>query len=314
MKKKIFLALFTLVMALALCTAISADDITDWTLSEDGKTLIVGDEAYELYEGYLYPYAAFNPQTAFRYENNLGYTYYLKRNNEYNGIMVVSYYSGYTTSSSDRFYVNDEGRAYLDSFIDKNFSSYKLHYSGMLASTPASWINSLDGGTIVEIDVRQLEHVSRFDVFGYDQSETFAHKVGAIYADMENYYYVNYDKLPNNYFDANGNFSYRQGTVKAYKLSITQASEMNEYIDSMQDTDIVYEGDTLDGLGRGFSTVYFVIITAIFGFILPLAPVVIGTFRIITGKSKNPRRWYLLFISCGLWVISFVGILLTLIF
>lgn len=314
MKKKIFLALFTLVIMLTLCIAISAEDAVEWTVSEDGKTLIVGDEAYKLYEGYLYPTDMFYPTKAFIYENKLSYTYYLKQNDDYDGIMVLSS-SSYSGPSFESIYVNSEGEEYLDRFVSKYFSLYKLRYGDLVANAPASWISSINGGELVYLDVRDLQYLDIFEVLGYDKSGTFAHKIGAVYANEDGYYYVNYDKLPNNYFDASGNFSYRQGTVRAYKLNATQASDMTEYINNMQSLERIYENeDSFDGLGKGFSTVYFVIITAIFGFIMPLAPVVIGTYRIIKGKSRNPKRWYLLFIGCALWIVSSIGILLTLIF
>lgn len=314
MKKKIFLALFTLVIMLGLCLVAGAEDATEWTISEDGKTLIVGNEAYELYEGYLYPTDMFYPTEAFIYENRLDYIYYLKQNSDYDGIMVLSS-SSYSGPSFESIYVNSEGEEYLDRFVSKYFSLYKLRYGDLVANAPASWISSINSGELVHLDVRDLQYLDIFEVLGYDRSGTFAHKIGAVYANEDGYYYVNYDKLPNNYFDASGNFSYRQGTVRAYKLNTTQASDMTEYLGNMQSLERIYENeDSFDGLGRGLSVVYFVIITAIFGFIIPLAPVVIGTYRIATGKSRNPKRWYLLFIGCALWVITFTCILLTLIF
>ena len=310
MKKKIASILFALVIMLTLCIIASASDYTEWTVSEDGERLMVGNEAYELYKGYMYPTDRFLPETSFVYENRVNYDY-LKKNYEADGILILSSY----TDSLKYIYVNDEGRASLNQFLNGNYSSYKLHNGNMIVNASSNWINSLDGGSLVTFDVRDLKNYEKFEVLGYDSTGTIAHIVGGIYADDTSYYYVNYDKLSNNYFDANGNFSYRQGTVKAYKLKANQEADMAEYINNMQYIETVYEeNNSFDGIGKGFATVYFVIITAIFGFIIPIAPIVIGTVRIVTGKSKNPKRWYLLFAGFALWVIIVIGILLALMF
>ena len=53
MKKKILFILFALSLIFTLCLVVCADDYTEWTVSDDGSTLIVEDATYELYTGYL---------------------------------------------------------------------------------------------------------------------------------------------------------------------------------------------------------------------------------------------------------------------
>lgn len=316
MKKKIISILFALALMLTLCIIVSADEYTEWSISEDGQTLIVGSDTYKLYEEYLYPTDKFLPEKSFIYENTSPSYLYLKRNYEENGIMIVSDYYG---TGTEYIYVNNEGRATLNSFINGAFSNYKISdkYFSEYASTSKNWINNLDGGSITTIDVRSLETCERYYILGYDSTETVAHIVGAVYDRNDTYFFVNYDNLSNNYFDANGNFSYRQGTVKAYKLNTAQSSDMVEYLSNMTAYETSFEGyeDALfTGFNRGAYVVIFVLFTIMFGFITPLVPVIIGAIRVSKGKSKNPKRWYLMFIGCGLWIVFAICILLTLIF
>lgn len=306
MKKKIITILFALILVSALCLIVCADEFAEWTISYDEKTLILNDTVYELYEGYMYPSDRFMPEVTFSYENEYSYSI-LKRNSENLDILYVN----------GSYYVSKDGKYALDDFVDGIFSNYKLvdRFFDCYADTSLGWLNSLDGGKTQVFDVRDLKNNIRFTVFGYDKTETVAHKIGAIYSYNDELYFINYDKLPNNYFDSNGNFSYLKGEVIAYQLNKVQTSDVSVYLENM----ILFDTENEDkgqftGLSKGFYTVVFVIITALFGYVIPLVPTVIGTIRIVKGKTQNPKRWYLLIISCGLWIILATCILLTMIF
>lgn len=317
MKKKIISILFALIIMLTLCIIVSAEDYTEWTVSQDEKTLIIGDKTYELYTGYLSLNDKILPEEKFVYGDEYGYSdLYLKRNMENEDIMVLTV-SAYSYSI-ERIYVNSEGKKALDSFVDKNYSLYRISSSyTKYSNTTKGWIDLLDGGTVVKLDVRSLQSCQSYYVLGYDSTGSIAHTVGAIYNLDGAYYYVNYDILPNNYFDANGNLSYRQGDVNAYKLNTAQESDMEEFTYRMDYFDIRFESDTtpsFEGAGRGFFIFIFVFVTALFGFIIPLVPVIIGTIRITKQKTKNPKRWLLMLIACTLWIVVAICLLLAIIF
>ncbi len=306
MKKKIITILFALLLMSALCFVVQADDYTEWTISNDGSTLLLDDTAYELYEGYLFPSDEFAPEVTFIYENRF-YLSELRRNEENLDILYVS----------GDFYVTENGKKALDNFIDGNFSQYKIcdKYFDRYSNTSLNWINSLDGGKIEAFDVRDLANVSNYYVVGYDKTGTVAHIIGAIYYVNNSFYFINYDKLSNNYFDANGNFSYLRGTVNAYKLNDVQANDVRSYYDNMKSFDTVREeGAQFDGLSNEFFVAIFVIITAVFGYIIPLIPAIIGAVKITKGTTQNPKRWYLLLILCGLWILFATGVLFAIIF
>ena len=316
MKRNLLTILLALIFALTLCIVACADELVDWTMSEDEKTLIVGDESYTIYQGYIAPSDKLLPKYKFLYDKELDYYYRLIRNNDNMDIMIVS------PSSNDIEYVfvNNQGKLSLDEFAKGNFSSYIIANKSFTSYMDISnqWVEGLDGGATVEIAVRTLKDCTVYNVLGYDSTRTLTHIVGGIYETESGYYFINYDKLPNNYFDADGNFSFRQGVVNAYKLNTMQGSDIDSYRKNATYFQTKYEEDVYEeiqhsGFSKGQHIAIFVLVTAIFGFIIPLVPAVIGIIRIVTHKAKNPKRWYLMFVSCGIWVLLAIGTLLSMI-
>lgn len=307
MKKKIFTILFALSLILALCLVANADDYTEWTVSSDGSTLIVDDKTYTLYDGYLFNSDTFLPEVKFVYKQDYVFTE-LKRNTE---SLDIFYFEG-------DIFVSNNGKNYLDDFVSGKFSQYKIssqncyHYMNITSS----WVNSLDGGDVESFDVRELQAVERYYVLGYDKTVTMAHTIGAIYYVDGSYYFINYDKLPNNYFDSYGDFSYRGGTVNAYKLNTVQESDMDGFDLNKVSYKSEFERDksSESRFGKGFFVAVFIIVTVIFGYAIPLVPAVIGAIRITKGKTKNPKRWYLILILCALWILLATLILFAMIF
>lgn len=303
MKKKILSILFVLVLAFSLCLVVCAND---WTVSTDEKTLILNDVVYVKYDK-LHPNDRFLPETSYIYDEAYQ-KYYLERNND--NFDVFSY--------NNTIYVSKQGEEALDSFVNLNFSEYKISskYYYRFSDVSYDWINNLDGGNCVELDVRSLKNVTTYYVIGYDKTYTIAHTVGGLYELDGEYYFINYDKLSNDKFDANGVFSYVNGSVNAYKLSISQNSDMYELISSQYYFGEVYESNenfgSFDDDDNGFDLGYFIFITVLFGYLFPLAIALIGVIRIFTKKTANPKRWYLLIgCLCG-WILLSTCILLCL--
>ena len=305
--KKLLSVLFVIVFAISLSTvAFAKKSYTEWTISNDGNSIMVDNSSYELYNGVLCPNDLFLPKSTFYYENEVDYFYCLKKNKDSNHIFSVS--MSYDEELGD-VYVDSEGKESLDSFLNGEYSSHIIaDYSlSFYLSVESTWLDCLDGGSVKAINVKDLASLKRYYVLGYDQTGTIAHYNGAIYLYEGSYVFVNYDKLPNNYFDANGNFSYRSGTVGAYVLSVEQLGAIAELESGSNYFRIEYESAKNvkedKGYGKGYHITVFVLITLIFGFALPIVPSVIGIIRIAKHKARNPKRWYLFFACCGLWVI-----------
>ncbi len=314
MKKKLLLIVFTLLAILALSQIANAE-ATEWTVSDDMSSIVVDGQGYTLYDVPIYASDLPLPKATFVYENYI-YRYELRRNYEENGIFFLynTYFEEY------QIYTNEDGKAILDEFFLGSFSSYKLYNDAFGWASPLDldFIKGLDGNTTQKLNVKDLAKYSYYEILGFDKTATMAHIMGAIYFLETDYYYINYDSLDNSYFDADGNFSYRSGSVTAYKLSSDQIALTKECASYMSKaTEYKYEGSELsaDGIGmnRGFAIAIFVIFTAVFGFIIPIAPMVFGIIRLCTKKSKNPKRWYLMITALGLWVLFAIGTLLALI-
>ena len=67
-------------------------------------------------------------------------------------------------------------------------------------------------------------------------------------------------------------------------------------------------------VGEGFYMATFVIVTAIFGYVIPLIPTVIGAIKITTFKTPNPKRWMLVLGLCALWIVVATLTLFAMIF
>ena len=305
MKKKIITILFALSLVFALCVVAYANDYTEWTVSDDGSTLIVEDTSYELYTGYLSKSDTFSPEVTYIYANKYSY-YQLERNNENLDIFCFT----------GDIYVSSDGKKSLDEFANGKFGGYKIVYGSSYMSTTQAWVDGLDGGTIVSFDVRDLQSVDRYFVLGYDKTVTMAHTVGAIYNVNGSYYFINYDKLENNYFDSYGDFSYRGGTVNAYKLNTVQESDLDGFNTNRVSYKTIYESDQYANgeFGKGFFIAVFIIVTVLFGYAIPLVPAIIGAVRITKGKTQNPKRWYAILVLCALWIVLATCILFAMIF
>ena len=106
-----------------------------------------------------------------------------------------------------------------------------------------------------------------------------------------------------------------KGSVNAYRLNNNQAIEFADLTYGMEFFQTVYENDDFYSENSdGFYFAVFIIVTTIFGFAIPIAILVIGVVRILTSKTKNPKRWYLLIGCCAFWILTSLGVLLCMIF
>ena len=164
------------------------------------------------------------------------------------------------------------------------------------------------------------EYADIFEITVHDQTETKAYQHGAIYI-MPNgkYYYVCFEDLDNSYFDADGYFSYRMGSVPAYELDEKSRQNIDECIASMTpklhekifEEDLIadnsYDYDYYDHLDPNFkfgSIVCFFAITIIVGIMIPAALIVLGIVFARSKKTNQAKCWYALSASAALWLLS----------
>ncbi|MBQ7820949.1 MAG: hypothetical protein IJ391_01520 [Clostridia bacterium] len=319
MKK--YLSTLFLILAL-LCFSLSVSANSDWTVSVDNSTVSNGERIYEKYSGFRYAdYLDAESCTVYNwvfdyedsYENEL---YTSDSTDEF----VWSAYSEYYVRD---IYATSEGKEILDSFISGNYSrlrfvdAYDVEHGVDTNESLKEKLDSLSGETLT-VDVTEIADADTYYTIGYDETETFAHIISAVYVIDKTYYYVNYDMLPNSYFDSDGFFSYRKGKVELFKLDDELTDEIRGLIRSFRYRSTEFKtgdsqsGDTyaastdLSSVSAGFVSA----VTVIIGYILPIAVLVLGLVLPRTKKFGYTKRWYALSILSGIWIALVTTLLL----
>ena len=340
MKKLNFKKLFCIIVSalmlcqgFALCTFAEESEgevieMLQWTASIDGNTISDGTRTFKFYcSGGTYGNTEIIEDSAenFRYENSVEIT------DPERGLISC----GITSKSKDfpiiwidissyetRYYATEEGKELLDDFFNKKNCIYRLEGEYESAESVFDTYRSFTIGESLikkmdaviateEIDVRDLATVPSYDIYYYDSSDTFCMIQGMVFVLPDGYYYVNYANLDNTHFDANGNFSYRQGTVFLAKLDDQEIAAGIHYALENPDeartytTTYEYESDaTLPPIIFWFFYVIFVIV-------LPVPGLVVGLILPHIKKLGKPKYWYSLSIIHGLWIL--LGIILAIV-
>ena len=323
----------TLVVALLLVNlfvfgVVAADDgeYVKWWLSDD-QTQIVNETENITYNNVFYG-KNLRPVSdeIFVYSQYLtddGAYYYdqVQANPDYPEVIWVDGY-GYT-----EIFATDRGAADLKSFVNGNIGSLRLEDRDGLVSDisedlVAEWDAALRSDRNTEVfDVIDIKpngkKVEVYEIAAVDVTKTLAYSYGAVYRLSGEYWYVNYADLANNYFDANGSFSYRSGSIKMTRISDT--SELgavisntryhySEYTYEWNEPDYDYYEDNSDGL-----MVLFWIFYAIFIVIPPIPVIILGLILPFIKKLGKPKYWFALSAFALLWLIFAIALAILLI-
>ena len=209
-------------------------------------------------------------------------------------------------------YVTENGAAALDSFMDGDFAHMRLTDAYMDSVINEAVVSEWDGegGEYVTVEVTDLEDMYWYEVVGYDASGCLSHVHGAVYITDGGYLYINYDALDNSYFDSEGCFSYRKGTVSALVLDGADALLVDELVSEMEYIDgYTYEdsfGSVFGDPLTGFIT--FVFLWVIAGVVVPAAMISAG---LILSKTKKPH-WLVLSLLGAIWLVLAIAIFVLL--
>lgn len=310
MKKHVSLILALLLVLALPVTAFATEDSITWTLSEDGKTMSDGQKTYE-----RYPMAyvdMFEPVQAYVWEQEIPspenpddawYNFTIMIAPEFPEVVILTS----STYSEDMVFVTKEGAAVLEAFTSGNYASMVLEdpFYSEGAVLSLDWVDGLDSsdGARETLDVKALGEVDPYIVWGGDETDTFYHPHGAFYSLDGTWYYINYDALDNSYFDADGFFSYRKGTVEALPIDGEDHTVLTGALEEMTDweTEFLYEGNVLN-LDEDTSKIVFWIFAILLGFVLPLVPLILGIVFAHSKKALHPKRWYVLSILSAAWI------------
>ncbi len=322
----------TLVVALLLVNlfvfgVVAADDgeYVKWWLSDD-QTQIVNETENITYNNVFYG-KNLRPVSdeIFVYNQYLAddgaYSYdQVHANPDYPEVIWVDGY-GYT-----EIFATDRGAADLKSFVNGNIGSLRLEdRDGLVADISedlvAEWDAALRSDRNTEIfDVIDIKPNGKkaevYYIAAVDVNNTLAYNYGAVYRLSGEYWYVNYADLANNYFDADGNFSYRGGSVKMTRLSDT--SELEDVISSTEYrfSEYTYEADGIyydyEENSNGWIIVFW-IFYAIFIVIPPIPVIILGLILPFIKKLGKPKYWFSLSAFALLWLIFAIALAILLI-
>jgi|GEM_PF-3278445 len=315
MKKNIrktlgFLAVCCLLIGVLCPIASSAEEYVKWELSDDQKTLTDGQKEYVRYTLPLGVYA--EPDYEYLYKQKVldGYTVF---STEKGGDLVwFGDYPDYCV------YVTIEAKGALDAFVHQDRSGvFRLtgDHGYMESALDAELIQKLNalGEETVTMDVTELEDLFLYDLRLYESNNVFYKTYGAIYKIEGKLYYLCYRDLPNNHFDANGDFSYRSGTVTLTKTDEETAQALSEAVDRLEHRayDRDYEGGNRDGeddYEEGFS---FRVAFVFWGFVLPILFIGMGLLLPRFFKTRFGAHWrYLAYGSTAWFVLALILLLM----
>ena len=324
---KIFSFILCLVMLLGTFLLVIGAEAeytpVEWELDEKLQYIYGGTRRYDRY----YVNGAFygDADSIFYFMNGAYYNGSYCRvygESEYPHIISVNTEPGYSC-----IFVDSEGKAILDSFLDRTnciyyFEDFDVSYTkiseDLVEYLDASY--NYKAEKLKTVNVAELGDADIFEITVHDQTETKAYQHGAIYI-MPNgkYYYVCFEDLDNSYFDADGYFSYRMGSVPAYELDEKSRQNIDECIASMTpklhkkifEEDLIadnsYDYDYYDHLDPNFkfgSIVCFFAITIIVGIMIPAALIVLGIVFARSKKTNQAKCWYALSAAAALWLLS----------
>lgn len=328
---------FVMISALVVVSAAAEGEYIPikWTMDENGVYLYGNEKRYERYDvnGMFYSDARVK--------------YYFMNSVELDGrfcriygdaldphIVSVEIEDDYST-----VFVDAEGRKIIEDFLEARNNVYYLEYADdeLYTVIDEDFVIMLDkeydstkSGKKITVKASELQNALEYEVTAHDIRETRAYQYGGIYKMSDgNYYYLLYLDLDNSHFDANGMFSYRNGTVEISRLDGNVVNELkaknHELIPKVYNH--IYEEFVVEGIydengtyidyekpiHNEFNMAFFWIGFVLIGFVVPAVPTVFGLVLPNTKKCSNNKGWYALAGFGLVWILSALGIMLILV-
>lgn len=302
-----FLAVLLLLIAVMMPMVSASKDPLEWTLSEDEQTLSDGVNTYTFYK--TIPYAELETREVYVYadtmELSVAGTCDLCVNPNISDIVWLESYDEIF------LYATDAGKQKLDAwFVNREIGGYRVWSEGLAASLDKSLLDSMNAAVEAQaamrtVRVSDLANLSRYEIYAHDTNELFAKSYGVVYRMTDGgYYYVNYGTLDNSYFDADGNFSYREGTVTLTLLDETLTAEFVETLELANEDflpDYTWEGSMMNLDFGVLPAIIFWIFYVLVGFLVPVPFLVLGIVFANVRKWGRPKYWYFLSVFSLLW-------------
>ena len=304
-------------LSLSVFATEEEESFAEWELSEDDRVLTGDGKVYSLY----YPIGEIpfysESKQIYIYENEVSFS----KDGAMRGFVSEVCAPGANSefvwlrllNDGSYIYATEAGARQLNHFLSGKsdnyflrtgpYSSAKLEKETVEAMEDAR--KASDGKKTV--NVSELKGRLAFDVVVYDETQTFLYDMGSVYELSDGkYYYLHLLSLGNQYFDADGNFSYRSGSVELTVLDDAIADALDTTAEDIVYTETVYVWENEDG--TVMPTSVFWVFYVFLGILLPIAPLVVGLILPRSKKKGHPKYWYVLSIISAIWI--FLAILL----
>lgn len=300
-KRIVYLPICLLLCALLSVTVLAGE--AEWSLSYDEETLTFGTYTFDLYDP-LFPVRLVGEKAYY-------YNYALE---DYRAVETNAESNAVYASIKGTVYAADKGAEALDRLMDGEAASYMLALvPGACAPIANDLVTMLtkapEDAEKRTFDVRDLENALYYRLLGVESYGFYGCAYGAVYKYEGEFYYIHYMDLGNQCFDADGNFSYRRGTVEGVKLEGDLVAKLHtvgqnmtyrplEYIDAGEEKNF---DDTADYFDSARSA--FVVGMVVFGFMIPTPLLIVGLVFPRSAKRGYPKYWYILAGVAALWMV-----------
>lgn len=318
-QKSLCLLLALLMLACVAMLTVSAEESArEWTVSEDLSNLSDGNTTYYLYPiptGYEWSpwhsiYYYYNDSVMVR-ETGIKVQASLQSTTSDSGIILVR------MRGETRLYATREAAQVLTDYFSATshtncFLWENYTYGSAISNELLSRFYDPTQVDPLEVDVTELPQRLCYELVTFDPNLALVKTIGAVYQlDEELYGFVDYTLLDNTHFDASGNFSYRSGSVTLSVLKGDAYAALTETVAAMEnvDRDSLFENDPdMEAAGLLIFWIFFVFV----GYVLPLVPLFLGLLIPITSRRRGSKRWFLLAVFAGIWLLAATVILIIL--
>lgn len=335
LKTIVVISLVIFALFLAGCT--TGDDYiySDISVSEDGKTITIKAPDESAVDTFHYLGVVPNGEV---YGKKFYYHSYADMPDGYASDVFSPLAQKnilYIESGSDIYCYAKQGDAEASGtvadFLEGKYSSIsfanldQMRECVLTVSERTAFERVVSGNVVENVDVRTLKDNLFYDVMAYDFYGVLSVRVGAVFKLGNDFYYVDYESLPNSAFDADGNLSYRRGEIDMERLDGNKLTLLNNIMGRQKRIENTYtheEGlyvgeDEEDTIEDALPVVICVVVLV--GILLPLIPGAIYLFWILSAKRRNAvlrvekkplLTLPLLFglIGCALWLVGGVAV------
>ena len=174
-----------------------------------------------------------------------------------------------------------------------------------LPATLAETLLSAENTETLDCDVTLLKNLPKWELRFHDKSGMLTTHIGTVYLlDDGTYGFLNCHTLDNTHFTADGYFSYRHGIVTLTKPSDETVQEMMACMEESYyaQTNYTYEEAYGEDYYENLKDSFWVLLVFA-GYLLPIAPLVIGLVFANSEKMGRKQRWYLMAGMAALWLL-----------